>query len=1284
MRIPFSRIIPKNNSDEWHKQIKQSNVGYTLREGWDLDLAAVDHLRLSTDVCIARWRRSLPNNPSEDELDRKLAALVQEHGAKENGQQDVAIFACLHLFSSTAATTHLLSIASVDTTRYLRCIAAASAVTQGVVSDSECRASQVLVRLLTRFQVPTCEVTDVSAFHVLLQTLDSLQMSTLLPPPFIDGVLTASNFGPRLQTQLDTFFGERRLRSAFELVSWLLLLHSPSDPSPVFSTLNSHFPKWTTYSTWRPNFHRISRWEEQRSLTAAQRQKLERYFDLEGPDTTGKRLATLRLSEPDCYLHIQLEVPDAANLNRLLNNLDRAIDSGPKALDLFMLLCVDRVADEQAIVMVEEGVSFGNDSCSGIISLRKALESDLDTFQKLQAFATSLPLLRSSVTTDDVLIERIANALPPLMMEGQAEFCQRMQRNAGESFGILLHKFGSATMRCAWLQPSLPPSLISKLEQLPSQETMEAIFRRMETSYDPYGQDQTPQDSRLKTYLLNSLGGQGSVDAATLRAVREELKFWEERPDTDRIELEKVISNVEAVGHNLYVSCLHQMLKETDLVIRDLTTRIRTAGQGSCPGLARYLCGRLEMRQSVHQCWRSLLVCLIKERGAQFLSQLSDILTTDQWLQFTKDIRLLVDIDNTELADAGVGLSRELIQWWNDLSHRYEQAVQFISDFHGPDVKLNWLFIDPSEDVKSLVRLCREPARLDKFSRQVISYLRTDGSNVPQVCNCVAAVLGTTERGRAICARMVSRYGQGAGAWSANSLGALLEVLHREEGLRQVEKRALRATCEVMGIHPRAGSDALLYTGQHLSIEFDSLIESARSLETVRARLHRNDPGRTATLSGTIGIEDTPGSRLSDPDVPDALIDAVETVGDREYEVCFALTGLSDLQRKARGVPLASRAVVVRFSLNSPRPFCIHLANETMPETHRAWNLDRGGSRRAFCNTKPNLFTYVLGRNVHGVLARGDPSVQAVYDSIANLIKQPPTTCFVCFSSLGVKLWKPATCSPQCSIRLRQAPLEVRLHGLLVDPLTIDLLLTCLYAAAADPLPTFDLLSGCPVQKHMAAQVIDSFPPLAQLSSASDLASAIRGSDGLAKNREDLLSWLCLSFRGFMISAPTNHKIPSMPNTIQFLMPNSSHDREKAYAAHSGGVVGQVVFHGTQASRLLPILSDGLKVMSGTTFQLNGAASGVGVYCGDDPATSLGYAGSTGQSWRNSMLRNMRVMLGCEMAGYGTFRGYHVVNPDDRLIVRYVFLLPTAFQAPPRRHVDQAFSTAFAGLRSGM
>ncbi|RSM12113.1 hypothetical protein CEP52_002589 [Fusarium oligoseptatum] len=321
---------------------------------------------------------------------------------------------------------------------------------------------------------------------------------------------------------------------------------------------------------------------------------------------------------------------------------------------------------------------------------------------------------------------------------------------------------------------------------------------------------------------------------------------------------------------------------------------------------------------------------------------------------------------------------------------------------------------------------------------------------------------------------------------------------------------------------------------------------------------------RRIVSARSVGIQDTP-VRGAGKGVPAELADAIEEVAPDEYELSFPLTGLNELQRLARGVPDGARLLVVRVCLRSSAGFCIHYApnDEATGNRHRYWKTSSGDPDRPICGTKPALFTYYLSRNLHRLLATRQ-TVSAIHSGIEKWVTTSPSTCGICGALISVRLWKVAACSRSCSVHFRQAPLEVRLHNLLVDPLSIDLLISSVYAAALDG-SNLDLLPGCPVAKASLPTVINSLPPMATLAKAPNISQVLRSSR-YGVDQERLLSWLCLSFRGFMRSVPSGFMIPSMPQTQQFLLMNSHHEREQAFEAHLGATASAgsgPVFHGT-------------------------------------------------------------------------------------------------------------------------
>ena len=89
----------------------------------------------------------------------------------------------------------------------------------------------------------------------------------------------------------------------------------------------------------------------------------------------------------------------------------------------------------------------------------------------------------------------------------------------------------------------------------------------------------------------------------------------------------------------------------------------------------------------------------------------------------------------------------------------------------------------------------------------------------------------------------------------------------------------------------------------------------------------------------------------------------------------------------------------------------------------------------------------------------------------------------------------------------------------------------------------------------------------------------------------------------------------------------------------------------------------GLKNMSGTAGQINGAAYGSGVYLANDASTSFGYIRYQ-SSWENSIFgkKNLGIMALCEIVRHPDIKGqpnpYYVIKNDALLSTRYFFIFP--------------------------
>ena len=190
---------------------------------------------------------------------------------------------------------------------------------------------------------------------------------------------------------------------------------------------------------------------------------------------------------------------------------------------------------------------------------------------------------------------------------------------------------------------------------------------------------------------------------------------------------------------------------------------------------------------------------------------------------------------------------------------------------------------------------------------------------------------------------------------------------------------------------------------------------------------------------------------------------------------------------------------------------------------------------------------------------------------------------------------------------------------------------------------------------------------------------------------ESVILKACSSYRGFLISATGPRRIPSFGNN-QFLLANMAPDLELAFSRHipTPQSPTQIVFHGTSFDHLHAILCQGLRVQSGTALQRNGAVYGPGIYMADEPRVAWGYATVSSGGWKSSKLKNMRVLLGCELAGpkpqasaQAAGGGIYVITDPTMLAVRYIFLLGASASMPAAKDVRMPMESVFQGLRSG-
>lgn len=422
----------------------------------------------------------------------------------------------------------------------------------------------------------------------------------------------------------------------------------------------------------------------------------------------------------------------------------------------------------------------------------------------------------------------------------------------------------------------------------------------------------------------------------------------------------------------------------------------------------------------------------------------------------------------------------------------------------------------------------------------------------------------------------------------------------------------------------------------------------------------------------------------------------------------FDLDSYTKLQRRILGIGTAntlSVRLLLDYTNQVPPGFCLHLNynNEldSIDHEHTPWlclpNSQAPTGR--YCRGPMSPFTWQLSRIVHQILKSPTPTLAGFHDTLTRRMECMYQHCVVCgelHPSRSPKLQRPLPCDPMaCTLIWNTTNLDVRLPELRNDTFAVDMVLTAVYAAAQSP--NKNLLPGCPItHRSTIPTILNSLVPLNSLSQGSDISLTLRKCH---KDAEALVVWALTHFRGFIATADNSLRVPSMPpGTHQFVLASGSPTQEASWATRTSrpwfssassmlypDSQTTLLWHGTSLDRLPCILSEGLRVLSGTPLQRTGAVHGKGIYLADDPARSLTYT-SPSVSWRHSGLNGMRVLLGCEVAGGGarpTNSGVYVVNDEESVMVRYLFLLPRSTVAPVANHVMPAMRSGLSALRNG-
>ena len=208
----------------------------------------------------------------------------------------------------------------------------------------------------------------------------------------------------------------------------------------------------------------------------------------------------------------------------------------------------------------------------------------------------------------------------------------------------------------------------------------------------------------------------------------------------------------------------------------------------------------------------------------------------------------------------------------------------------------------------------------------------------------------------------------------------------------------------------------------------------------------------------------------------------------------------------------------------------------------------------------------------------------------------------------------------------------------------VDLLLALTTAAATHPtrakliLTPFPMIVEATGQRKkilnpkkpnyaLAAEIARQLPSMQQLVSSESSSSLVDACASSGPHAYALFNWILSSNQAHIVSLQGPHRIQSMGTKYQFLMRSASPEGEKYFDTlkkKHGSCFG---FHGSDVENWHSILRNGIRNMSGTALQINGAAYGKGVYISPSAAMSLGYSRLTGSTRTTSYTKSVPPLL---------------------------------------------------------
>lgn len=1287
-----------SQSDLWHQNVDAA-VGRErpcLADGTINPIFPWGSLRTYTDTFLKKKK-----DVSSMDQEVRLVGLVCQHKATI-----IALAACAHGLSTKAIVACLtgdygrLPELHTELSFYLQAIIVINYVNPTAVTAADVKLAKALL--------PLCTIPAADALQVATKLwISGIPKQSLL----VDEISTVTRNSCRdFKTHLNALVSRSEWSQAAKDTSWLSQMSDSMTRNPSENKLNriltKEFPQWRAWAAWRPNSIRLRLWEK---IMSEQRDHLRGILALEGPDfccnvhqTLKDHITALPAAGSDLKITIdslRFDMNASWNeqvdlISRLLYAVDDACSSSKEEVILLIHLTQQNLNDEQ--LRIFEAVHK-----LGSASTTETVVAALQPSPKPSALLPLLPALASPAATNlrSVLRQHLTNQLTLRFHNLQATLATHLLEGLALGAEGLekieeLQQLGQAMRDAEWVLSLLKPNNQVLLKNWPNLKLVNAWHMLWEAAAECRNKF---VQSNLNSYFIHHFI-RPLTFGSNFAIVDSLITAWtnlEVTSSKGRSQLSLHIAASASTGIAFRCICISQIPAMTDTFANDLLAILSTCQENPVQAILRMAhliasCSNVEVGRS----WRIVLVRLIEQQGPHLIQKLLEDLSAKSWIELLECLRSIF-LDDPKWDDNATHplLQPPLQEWGHCLKQRLQtlRNVELSLD-KGPALKCILLGME-GPVVLNILDALAVPiiggSGLTAVQKEIMGLLAEDGGNAETIYKAVCYMGSMSTEGYNACAHVIERHGEILPPTADIVLAGYLHSTDIPDG----DKSTIRAVGDALGLDINEcnmpSSFSLELTDQYISEEIEELLQEAKRLESLRLAFKALEPEETHDLLLEIGIEDS--SLLDDMLVglPPDVVDVVERINDSTLEIQLPLTQLTTFVRQSMGAPNANNIIVRLHISETGFGFCIHFDDALEQAPPNALHVpcfisdDASSSDSSICDMRATPALVHLTVTLFRYLKASSRSIVEIERTMASAIGNLFQTCIVCGSSHTARLNRSSPCSSaDCQSEFLKSTLEVSLSDVRQDPAVVDLLVTATYAASLVKNP--DLLPGSPVQDMAAVQeAMNSLPPISDWQTNNSLEDAI---NPLGSQTKKLLIWIMTAFKGYLVSATGSLKIPSLPGTHQFFLANTNPEKEREFTDRiNAGHPRKVLFHATTVQRLYSILCQGLREMSGTSLQRNGASFGNGIYMAEEPLTAWGYTETFINNWKSSQFSNFRVMLGCEYVGTSpsVSRNIYVIKEPAALMLRYIFILPANAQMPVARHLVPAMESVFTNLRAG-